>query len=185
VLVCPAGSGRTALLMTLTGRMKPVSGELTVFGRRRAQDIFGHAALAGIDELDGVSESVTVRDLITEQMRWDSSWFRLVRRADDADLQAGDVPYSGDYYGSAGFVELIAKTSPALELAPSSEMQFLADGDKVVLHYRLTFIAGVSGERVEMSMAEVFTVRDGLIVELDVFDKNPSAVAALLAGITR
>jgi uncharacterized protein len=31
-----------------------------------------------------------------------------------------------------------------------------------------------------MSMAEVFTVRDGLIVELDVFYKNPSAVAALL-----
>lgn len=35
VLVCPAGSGRTALLMTLAGRMAPVSGELTVFGRRR------------------------------------------------------------------------------------------------------------------------------------------------------
>jgi hypothetical protein len=32
-----------------------------------------------------------------------------------------------------------------------------------------------------MSMAEVFTVRDGLIVELDVFYKNPSAVEALLA----
>ena len=26
VLVCPPGSGRTALLMTLAGRMRPVSG---------------------------------------------------------------------------------------------------------------------------------------------------------------
>ena len=34
VLVCPAGSGRTALLLTLAGRMLPVKGELTVFGRR-------------------------------------------------------------------------------------------------------------------------------------------------------
>ena len=32
VLVCPTGSGRTALMMTLAGRMKPTSGELTVAG---------------------------------------------------------------------------------------------------------------------------------------------------------
>lgn len=94
---------------------------------------------------------------------------------------AGDVPYSGDYSGPAGFLELITKISDALELTPSPQMQFLADGDKVVLHYRLRFTARASGESVEMSMAEVFTVRDGLIVELDVFYKNPSAVEALLA----
>jgi ketosteroid isomerase-like protein len=94
---------------------------------------------------------------------------------------AGDVPYSGDYFGPAGFVELITKMSEALELSPSPDMQFLADSDKVVLHYRLTFTARASGEHVAMSMAEVFTVRGGLIVELDVFYKNPSAVDALLA----
>jgi ketosteroid isomerase-like protein len=93
---------------------------------------------------------------------------------------AGDVPYSGDYRGAAGFLDLITKMSEVLELTPSPEMQFLADGDKVVLHYRLTFTGRASGESVEMSMAEVFTVRDGLIVELDVFYKNPSAVEALL-----
>ena len=70
--------------------------------------------------------------------------------------------------------------SESLELTPSPEIQFLADGEKVVLYYRLAFTARASSESVEMSMAEVFTVRDGLIVELDVFYKNPSAVAALL-----
>ena len=94
---------------------------------------------------------------------------------------AGDVPYSGDYLGPAGFVDLITKIAQGLELTPSPEMQFIADGDKVVLHYRLTFSARASGESVEMSMAEVFTVRVGLIVELDVFYKNPSVAAALLA----
>ena len=49
VLVCPAGSGRTALMMTLAGRMKPTSGELTVAGARRASDIFALSALAGVD----------------------------------------------------------------------------------------------------------------------------------------
>ncbi len=98
VLVCPAGSGRTALLMTLAGRMSPVSGQLTVFGRSRAKDIFPVAGLAGIDELDTVAESVTVRDLVTEQLRWDAAWYRLIRRADQGDLNAlcanvfGDLP---------------------------------------------------------------------------------------------
>jgi ABC-type cobalamin/Fe3+-siderophores transport system ATPase subunit len=97
-LICPAGSGRTALLMTLAGRMRPVAGELTVWGLQRAKDIFAATALAGIDELDAVSESVTVRDLITEQLRWDADWYRLVRRADEDALQAvcahvfGDLP---------------------------------------------------------------------------------------------
>ncbi|MDY6997456.1 MAG: hypothetical protein SW019_12705 [Actinomycetota bacterium] len=96
VLVCPPGSGRTALLMTLAGRMRPAAGDLTVFGRTRAREIFAHCALAGIDELDTVAESVTVRDLITEQLRWDANWYRLIRRADDADLARVCGPVFGE-----------------------------------------------------------------------------------------
>ena len=96
VLVCPAGSGRTALMMTLAGRMSPAAGELTVFGRRSAKDIFALAALAGFDELDTVSESVTVRDLITEQLRWDAPWYRMVRRAERRDLETVCAPVFGD-----------------------------------------------------------------------------------------
>lgn len=80
-LVCSPGSGRTALLMTLAGRMKPSSGTVSVFGRSHAPDIFGMSALAGIEQLDSVAESVTVRDLVTEQLRWDAPWYRLIRRA--------------------------------------------------------------------------------------------------------
>ncbi len=96
VLVCPAGTGRTALLMTLAGRMRPDAGELEVFGRRRARDIFAASALAGIDELDSVAESVTVQDLITEQLRWDAAWYRMVRRAGEADLARVCAPVFGE-----------------------------------------------------------------------------------------
>jgi predicted ABC-type transport system involved in lysophospholipase L1 biosynthesis ATPase subunit len=95
VLICPAGTSRTALLMTIAGRMKPVSGSLAVFGATRAKDIFKKAALAGIDEIDTVSESVTVRDLITEQLRWDASWYRLISRAGHAELDAVCGPVFG------------------------------------------------------------------------------------------
>ncbi|MEH3140212.1 MAG: hypothetical protein PGN37_08515 [Mycobacterium kyogaense] len=96
VMVCPAGSGRTALSMTLAGRMRPTSGSLTVFGRTRARDIFADAALAGIDELDTVAESVTVGDLVTEQLRWDAKWYRLIRRATDDDVRRVCGPVFGE-----------------------------------------------------------------------------------------
>jgi ABC-type branched-subunit amino acid transport system ATPase component len=96
VLRCPAGSGRTALLMTLSGRMRPMSGDLTVMGRTRTTHIFANAALAGVDELDTVAESVTVADLITEQLRWDAAWHRLIPRADQADLARVCGPVFGE-----------------------------------------------------------------------------------------
>ena len=96
VLQCPAGAGRTALMMTLAGRMRPVAGELTVLGQTRASAIFDLAALAGIDEIDTVAESVTVRDLITEKLRWDAPWYRLVRRAGADDLARVCAPVFGE-----------------------------------------------------------------------------------------
>ena len=96
VLRYPTGTGRTALLMTLAGRMKPVEGQITVFGKTKATDIFKASALACIDELDTVAESVTVRDLITEQKRWDASWYRFIGPADQTDLTRLCAPVFGD-----------------------------------------------------------------------------------------
>lgn len=96
VLIGPPGSGRTALLMTVAGRMKPSTGTLTVLGRHKARAIFEVAALAGVEQLDSIFESVTVRDLITEQVRWDAPWYRLVRRAGEAERDAVCRPVFGD-----------------------------------------------------------------------------------------
>lgn len=96
VLIGAPGSGRTALLMNLAGRMKPSTGTLSVFGHSKARDIFAVSALAGIEQLDSIYESVTVRDLITEQIRWDAAWYRLVRRAGEAERDAVCRPVFGD-----------------------------------------------------------------------------------------
>jgi hypothetical protein len=48
--------------------------------------------------------------------------------------------------------------------------------------FRLTFTARSSGKHVEMDLVEIYTIRDGLIIKLDVYYKDPSAVAALIAG---
>jgi energy-coupling factor transporter ATP-binding protein EcfA2 len=112
VIVGAPGSGRTALLMSLAGRMKPMGGTLEVLGRTRTSAIFGHAALAGVEDIDGVSESVTVRDLLTEQMRWDASWYRVVRRADAADL----ARVCGPVFGPLPVPELTAYVDELTEL---------------------------------------------------------------------
>lgn len=95
-LIYPAGTGRTALQLTLAGRMRPVAGRVTVFGRSDARQIFEVAALANIDQLDKIAESVTVRDLITEQLRWDAPWYRFIGKAAESDLAAICAPVFGD-----------------------------------------------------------------------------------------
>ncbi|MGW0159475.1 hypothetical protein ACWDUN_09145 [Mycobacterium sp. NPDC003323] len=95
-LIHPAGTGRTALLLTVAGRMRSEAGTITVFGRTDARKIFAVAALANIDRLDKIAESVTVGDLITEQMRWDAPWYRFIGKADAADLHNLCAPTFGD-----------------------------------------------------------------------------------------
>jgi uncharacterized protein len=92
------------------------------------------------------------------------------------------VPYSGEYRGSQAFFELFGQMSAAMELTPRDPIQYLLADDTVAIRYRLKLTARVSGDSVEMGMVEIYTVRAGLIVELDVYYKDPSAVTALLAS---
>jgi ABC-2 family transporter len=59
-----------------------------------------------------VSESVTVRDLITEQMRWDAAWYRMVPRADVDDL----TRVCGPVFGPLPLPELTAYVDQLTQL---------------------------------------------------------------------
>ncbi len=84
VLAAPAGAARTALLMSLCGRMRLTAGSLTVLGfENKPRKVFANSAIACLNELDEVPPSVTVQDLVTEQKRWDSPWYRFVPRVDE------------------------------------------------------------------------------------------------------
>lgn len=88
VLAGAGGRGRTALLLTLAGRMKPTSGSLEAFGRRNnAQALFSKAALAFIDEIDGIEQTIRVHDVLTEQLRWTAPWYKFVGQSTQDDLE--------------------------------------------------------------------------------------------------
>ncbi|MEE3851105.1 ATP-binding cassette domain-containing protein [Gordonia sp. LSe1-13] len=97
VLVGSGGRGRTALLLTLAGRMKPSSGDLTAFGRTNdAHHLFARAAIADIDEVDGIEQAIRVHDVVTEQIRWRAPWYKWVRQSRQEDLERICRPVFGD-----------------------------------------------------------------------------------------
>lgn len=98
VLVGAGGRGRTSLLLTLAGRMKPTVGTLTAFGREAdAHHLFDNAALAKIDEVDGIGQTIRVSDIVTEQIRWAAPWYQWVNPSKDDDLERICRPVFGEY----------------------------------------------------------------------------------------
>ncbi len=88
LIAAPQGAARTAFLMALCGRMKLKSGHLTVLGHTNDhRAIFNESNIACFDELDAPHPSVTVQDLITEQIRWESGFFKWVPLAKTEDFK--------------------------------------------------------------------------------------------------
>lgn len=99
VLHGPAGSGRTSLLLTLAGRMKPSSGSAEVLGYelpRRARPVQQLTAIAGFQGIDTLEESVSVGAAIRERAAWLAPWWAIVRRTDETELRRVLTPVFGD-----------------------------------------------------------------------------------------
>jgi ketosteroid isomerase-like protein len=95
--------------------------------------------------------------------------------------EAGGLPFSRDYHGSEGFFDLLNRMNDVLELTAGPVTTDPLGDAAVAARFRLRFISRASGESVEMGLVEIYTVRDGRIAELDVYYKDPAAVAAILA----
>lgn len=94
---------------------------------------------------------------------------------------AGGLPFSGEYRGTHGFFDLLGKMNEVLDLTPGPVTLNSLGQDAVAARFRLRFTARSSDKHVEMDLVEIYTIRDGLIIKLDVYYKDPSAVAALIA----
>ena len=94
---------------------------------------------------------------------------------------AGGLPFSGQYRGPRGFFDLMGKMNEVLDLTPGPITVNPLGQDAITASFRVTFTARSGGKHVEMDVVEIYTLRDGLIIKLDVYYKDPSAVAALIA----
>jgi ketosteroid isomerase-like protein len=101
---------------------------------------------------------------------------------DDAVVrESADLPYGGDYHGKTGFQELLARMMELVEPMNVTDIEYLEAGDKVVLRMRARFTGRVSGRSAETDIVEVVTVRDGKLLETDVYYRDPSGVAGVVA----
>ncbi len=99
VICGPAGSGRTSLLLTLAGRMKPSTGTLSVLGEelpRHARRIQRSTGVSGFHGIDTLEESVTVGAAIRERHAWLAPWWAFIRAVDDAEVNRVCGPIFGD-----------------------------------------------------------------------------------------
>lgn len=95
---------------------------------------------------------------------------------------AGGLPYSGRYHGARGFLDLFAAMTEVLWLKPGPLCQQSLDEKTVVSRFRLEFTLRNSDRSIAMDLVEIYSVSDGQIIGLDVYYKDPSALAALLTG---
>mgnify|MGYP001759188523 FL=1 len=70
------GSGRTALALALSGRMRLSTGTLEVCGHKKQKHIRESVAIAGVDAIDELDRNVKVRDILNEHRAWGHHWYR-------------------------------------------------------------------------------------------------------------
>ncbi len=138
-----AGSGKTSLLLTLVGRMRPNRGsELVVLGRRlpaRAAGVQRRSAAVGIHGLDDLDEEVTVAAAVREREAWLARWYRLVRTPDDDRIAAvcADVFGRNDVPRAKQLIHQLDEASNLqlrLALAMLSDPQLVVVDDIDALH---------------------------------------------------
>lgn len=89
--------------------------------------------------------------------------------------EPADLPFGGDYEGQARIGELLQSIGEVVELGIANST--IMDGTEsfaVKVRSRMTPRDG--GDVVEVEILELITVRDGKIVEIDVYHKTPSEV---------
>lgn len=94
-LQMPGGTGQSALLLALAGRLKPNRGTLSVLGDTRPGLIRKHSSIAAFADIDELEGAVTVRTVLAEQRRWLAPWYSSAPLEAAADVVRdvfGEVP---------------------------------------------------------------------------------------------
>lgn len=99
VLRGSSGSGRTALLLTLTGRMRPSRGSAAILGEsypKQGRRIRRDTAIAGFAGIDDLDEATTVGEAVRERDCWLAPWYKRVPRTTAERVEQVCGPIFGD-----------------------------------------------------------------------------------------
>ena len=108
----------------------------------------------------------------------DSQRMRSYLAADVVLHEAAVLPYGGDHVGVEGFFSSLQTASSIFD-AEALKWELMDAGDKVILHMLVRLTSHRTGKILEIPVVEIFTFRDGKIIDDDVYYKDASLVAGL------
>lgn len=151
VLAGPEGTGKTMLLLGILGRMTFDAGGGHVAGfelPRRARRVREHSAVANVDALTALDNSMTVRQHLAERIIMNRPWYlpvasrRAVDRAMDEYLDI--AAHLGDRFDAlppAAMERLGLAERPDLELRPDAYIDELNDLQRLTVEIVLACIS--------------------------------------------
>ena len=143
VLSGRGGGGRTALALTISGRMKPRTGTLEVLGETKPSVIRKRVAIAGVDDIDLLDRDVRIHVILSEHRAWSTPWIMWAPRADQDYYESVCRPVFGerdlpplDAYVSqiSGLDRLLIRIALALRPANGAEIGMLVMDDLEQVH---------------------------------------------------
>lgn len=138
----PHGSGRTSLLLTLGGRMRPSAGSTRVDGldvRASGRALRRHSGIAGFTGIDELEDAARVDEAIRERLIWASPWYARVPRPSAQLVTAVLAPVFGSEIPVPSASALVRELTDAqnlllrvaLALAEGPQLLFIDDVDAV------------------------------------------------------
>ena len=127
---------------------------------------------------DGVTAA---RTLLDSMMAGDGAGVMSVLHPDLVVRAAPSLWYGGDHHGPTAFAEAMGVIAERVD-AKVTDYQVYDCDEVTVVNMRATFTAKATGRSMEMPITEIYRVRDGRIVDMDVYYKDTAALLALLTG---
>jgi len=96
-------------------------------------------------------------------------------------IQADSLPYGGQWHGREGFERWMQAFSQAWSSASTTDVRFFEHDDTVVVVAETEATARDSGESFRTSICHIVRIRDGLLMEFQVFYWDTVAMNRALA----
>jgi ketosteroid isomerase-like protein len=90
----------------------------------------------------------------------------------------GPIELRGVYHGHEGVRQLFKQWREPFETYEEEPGVFIDAGDNVVVEIRLSGRGKTSGVEVEMPRWMMYTIRDGLVIRVDIFETKAEALEA-------
>lgn len=98
--------------------------------------------------------------------------------------EAPSLPYPGDHHGLDGFLKLADAFNRVWEIKTPLDLTLLDAGDtRVVVLVRFDVDARATATPLTLRLAEIYTVTDGKIADLDIYYRDTAAIVAATGGV--